>query len=139
MLVTTTTSNAVVIQNLSARVAGVQLAGQTIVIRIGGSTLRSPSAAKMLSADIADMLSQGAKVVLAHGGGPAIREKVTASGRQCRFVQESIVTDDHVLAVAGQVLDSISSELVSELQSLGVDARGTNPGASSNLLTARKK
>ncbi len=139
MLVTTTTSAAVVIPNLSGKVAERQLADQTIVIRIGGSTLRSPSAAKMLSADVADMVAQGARVILAHGGGSAISERITASGRQCRFLQELIVTDDYVLTVAGEVLNSISASLIAELKLRGIDARGINSGINGSLLTARKK
>ncbi len=122
-----------------ATVAANELAGQTIVIKIGGSALQCPTAAKMLSQDVAAIVAQGAKVVLVHGGGPAITEQINASGKQCQFVQGLRVTDEEVLAVAGKVLDSINSILTTELKGFGVDALGIDCSSNSELLTARKK
>ncbi len=115
------------------------LVGQTIVIKIGGSALQCQNAAKQLMADVAEIILQGAKVVLVHGGGPAITKMVEASGKECKWIQGLRVTDEDVLAVATEVLDSMNATLTDELASHGVPALGMNCASNQNILTARKK
>lgn len=116
-----------------------KLVGQTIVIKIGGSALQCQNAAKQLMADVAEIILQGAKVVLIHGGGPAITKMVEASGKECKWIQGLRVTDEDVLAVATEVLDSHNATLTNELASHGVPALGMNCASNQNILTARKK
>lgn len=113
--------------------------GQTIVIKIGGSALQCQDAAKQLMTDVADIIAQGAKVVLVHGGGPAITKMIEASGNECKFIQGLRVTDENVLAVATEVLDSLNATLTNELASQGVHALGMNCQSNNGILTARKK
>ncbi len=116
-----------------------KLEGQTIVVKIGGSALQCPDAAKELMADVAGIIAQGAKVVLVHGGGPAITKMIEASGQECKFIQGLRVTDENVLAVATEVLDSLNATLTNELASNGVPALGMNCSSNSGILAARKK
>ena len=99
------------------------LADQTIVIKIGGAALRCAGAAKALCADFAKIVSQGAKVVLVHGGGPAITAKLAAQGQECRYVQGLRVTDHAVLSAATEVLAEINEMLANELMANGIEAK----------------
>lgn len=116
-----------------------KLSGQTIVVKIGGSALQCQNAAKELMADVAQIVAKGAEVVLVHGGGPAITKMIEASGKECKFIQGLRVTDEHVLSVATDVLNTLNANLKDELAAQGVCALGMNCDSNQAVLTARKK
>ncbi len=114
------------------------LSNEVIVIKIGGSTLKSEEAMIGLLTEVAILSESGAKVVLIHGGGPAISEALNAAGDQPHFVQGLRVTDDKVLGIAQTVLDGLNAKLVYHLNNLGVHATSIN-SKTENVLTATKK
>lgn len=109
-----------------------------VVIKIGGSTLTSEEAMLSLLTEVAVLSETGARVVLVHGGGPAISKAIEKSGEKPHFVEGLRVTDDTVLSIAQTVLDDLNSNLVATLSKLGVKATSIN-SKSANVLTAKKK
>ena len=105
-----------------------------ILIKIGGSTLSSEDTS---FADVAGLQRQGARVVIVHGGGPAITSWMAKMGIHAEFVRGLRVTDGPSLEVATAVLAGlINKQLVSEMRSLGVNAVGVS-GADGGLLCGR--
>lgn len=105
-----------------------------ILIKIGGSTLSSEDTS---FADVAALQQQGARVVIVHGGGPAITSWMGKMGIRAEFVRGLRVTDGPSLEVATAVLAGlINKQLVSEMRSLGVNAVGVS-GADGGLLCGR--
>ncbi|MEA2035076.1 MAG: acetylglutamate kinase [Euryarchaeota archaeon] len=112
--------------------------GRTIVVKIGGHA--------MLDADVLDTVIQdavllhyvGMRVVLVHGGGPEITDKMKAMGKEPKFVGGLRITDTETLEIAqmvlvGKINDGIVS-LIAKFGALGVGLSG-NDG---KLLIAKK-
>lgn len=112
--------------------------GRTIVVKIGGHA--------MLDADVLDTVIQdavllhyvGMRVVLVHGGGPEITDKMKALGKEPKFVGGLRITDTETLEIAqmvlvGKINDGIVS-LIAKFGALGVGLSG-NDG---KLLIAKK-
>lgn len=114
------------------------LTNELIVIKIGGSTLKSEKAMIGLLTEVAILSESGAKLVLVHGGGPAISEALNAAGDQPHFVEGLRVTDDKVLGIAQTVLDDLNAKLVCNLKKLGINATSIN-SETQDVLTASKK
>ncbi len=80
----------------------------------------------------------GIKVVLVHGGGPEITEKMKALGKQPKFVGGLRITDEETLEIAQMVLvGKINSNIVSLIAKCGGKAVGIS-GNDGNLIIARK-
>jgi acetylglutamate kinase len=109
-----------------------------VVIKIGGSTLTSEQAMLSLLTEVAILSETGAKVVLVHGGGPAISEAIAATGEKPHFVEGLRVTNDSVLSIAQKVLDELNEKLVAGLNKLGVKATSIN-SKTQEMFTAKKK
>ncbi|MDZ4833376.1 MAG: acetylglutamate kinase [Candidatus Melainabacteria bacterium] len=114
------------------------LTNELIVIKIGGSMLKSEEAMVSLLTEVAILAETGAKLVLVHGGGPAISEALNAAGDQPHFVEGLRVTDDKVLGIAQTVLDGLNGQLVEHLNNLGINATSVN-SKTEDVLTATKK
>jgi len=114
------------------------LTKETVVIKIGGSTLTSEKAMVSLLTEVAELSKCGAKVILVHGGGPAISEAIAATGEKPHFIEGLRVTDDTVLSIAQKVLDELNEKLVKVLNDLGVKATSVN-SKTKNVFKASKK
>jgi len=80
----------------------------------------------------------GIRVVLVHGGGPEITEKMQALGKQPKFVGGLRITDEETLEIAQMVLvGKINSNIVSLIAKCGGKAVGIS-GNDGNLIIARK-
>lgn len=102
-----------------------------IVVKIGGSTLGADDTS---FADIAALRREGARVVVVHGGGPAITSWMAKLGVRAEFERGLRVTDAPSLDIAVAVLAGlINKRLVTELRSAGVAAVGLS-GADGGLL-----
>lgn len=111
------------------------LAGQTVVIKIGGSTLGAQDTTLQ---DIATLSSLGARLVVVHGGGAAISQWLSHVGQQARFVNGLRVTDAEAMEVVTMVLaGKVNKELVAGIQSHGGRALGLS-GVDGGLLRARQ-
>ena len=102
-----------------------------IVVKIGGSTLGADDTS---FADVASLRREGARVVVVHGGGPAITSWMAKLGVRAEFTRGLRVTDAPSLEIAVAVLAGlINKRLVAELRSAGADAVGIS-GADGGLL-----
>lgn len=111
------------------------LSCQTIVIKIGGSTLGAQDTTLQ---DVVTLSGLGVKVVLVHGGGATISQWLNRVGQQARFVNGLRVTDAEAMEVVTMVLaGKVNKELVAGIQSHGGRAVGLC-GVDGGLLRARQ-
>jgi acetylglutamate kinase len=98
------------------------LKDQTVLIKIGGSTLGAEDTS---FADVAELQRAGARVVIVHGGGPETTSWMAKMGVRAEFVEGLRVTDEAGLGVATAVLAGlVNKRLVAQLAALGVRALG---------------
>ncbi len=110
----------------------------TIVIKLGGSTLGSAGAPDTTLEDLLRLVSEGNRVVLVHGGGNAISELLKKLGYEPRFYNGLRVTDQPALEAALMVMrGQINAELVSAINRSGYSALGLS-GLDGRLLEARR-
>lgn len=112
--------------------------GKTIVVKLGGHAMVDPKILDTVIQDIVLLRYVGMNVVVVHGGGPEITQKMEQMGKQPKFVAGLRVTDAETMEIAqmvlvGKINDGIVS-LISKFGALGVGLSG-NDG---NLMFARK-
>ncbi|MHB8574059.1 MAG: acetylglutamate kinase [Dehalococcoidia bacterium] len=106
---------------------------ETIVVKIGGSTLGSHDTTM---ADIAALWSAGTPIVVIHGGGPEITRWLATHNVESHFVNGLRVTDEPALEIVVAVLAGvINKQLVAQFAALGVRAAGLS-GADGGLVDA---
>lgn len=106
---------------------------RTIVVKIGGSTLGVHDTSV---ADIAELHRQGERIVVVHGGGPAISSWLKKLQTPTQFVRGLRVTDAAGLEVVTAVLAGlVNKQLVASFLSLGAAATGVS-GADGGMLLA---
>ncbi|NLI61839.1 MAG: acetylglutamate kinase [Methanosarcinaceae archaeon] len=115
----------------------------TMVIKVGGNAIASPDAADDITEniikDIVLLHFIGIKVVVVHGGGPEISEKMNKLGKTPKFVGGLRVTDDETLEIATMVLvGNINTRMVSLINKYGGKGIGLN-GIDARLIVAKKK
>ncbi len=110
------------------------LRGQTVVIKLGGSTLEDGRDALE---DIIWLASLGARPVLVHGGGPLINAWLERLGLPTTFVRGLRVTDAATLEVVRMVMaGKINGDIVQLMTQLGGRAVGLS-GIDGPILRAR--
>ena len=110
---------------------------KTFVVKYGGSILSEEKVRKSVLEDIVFLYFMGINVVLVHGGGPNISEKLRSLNIPSRFHQGIRVTDKKTLEVVEAELMVLNSMLEKELKDLGADSLGIN--ASEDILYVEKK
>jgi acetylglutamate kinase len=112
------------------------LAGQTIVVKIGGSTLGSNDTTLE---DLVALQRLHVKVVVVHGGGAIITDWLKRIGKQATFVRGLRVTDAETMEVVTMALaGKVNKDLVGQIQALGGRAVGLS-GLDGGLMRARQK
>jgi acetylglutamate kinase len=112
--------------------------GRTIVIKLGGHAMVDPSILDTVIQDAVLLHYVGMKVVLVHGGGPEITEKMRAMGKEPVFVAGLRVTDQETLEIAQMVLvGKINDGIVSLITRWGARGIGLS-GNDGNLMLASK-
>src|SRR5690606_1312773 len=115
-----------------------QFHGKTMVIKLGGHAMVDGIILDKAISDVVLLQLVGIKVVLVHGGGPEITEKMKALGKQPKFVGGLRITDEETLEIAQMVLGGkINSNIVSLIAKCGGKAVGIS-GNDGNLIIARK-
>ncbi|MBR1368747.1 acetylglutamate kinase [Methanocalculus chunghsingensis] len=115
-----------------------QFHGKTIIIKLGGHAMVDPKIMNTVIEDAVLLHYIGMKVVLVHGGGPEITEKMKAMGKEPKFVAGLRVTDLDTLEIAMMVLaGKISNTIVSLIAQNGARGIGIS-GNDGNLVIARK-
>ena len=94
------------------------------VLKFGGNAIRGRDDMLRLSREIAELIRQGDRIVLVHGGGPEISEEMERRGMTLTKVHGVRVTDADSLEVAETVLRRLNAEVVGCLEESGVRALG---------------
>lgn len=115
-----------------------QFHGKTIVIKLGGHTMVDQVVLENAIRDAVLLHYVGIRVVLVHGGGPEISEKMKAMGKESVFVGGLRVTDPETLEIAQMVLvGKINKGIVSLIAKCGARGVGLS-GSDGNLIIAKK-
>ncbi|HZD42786.1 MAG TPA: acetylglutamate kinase, partial [Methanomicrobiales archaeon] len=112
--------------------------GKTVVIKLGGHAMVDESILENTIQDAVLLHYVGMKVVLVHGGGPEITDKMRAMGKEPKFVAGLRITDQETLEIAQMVLvGKINDGIVSRIARCGARSVGLS-GNDGHLLIARK-
>ena len=99
--------------------------GETVVVKIGGSTLGSHDTTLE---DVAELRRRGLSPVVVHGGGALISEWLRLTGVPTRFEGGLRVTDAESLEVVVAVLAGlVNKQLVAALEALGREGDRDEP------------
>ena len=115
-----------------------QFHGKTIVIKLGGHAMVDPVVLENAIKDAVLLHYVGIGVVLVHGGGPEITEKMKALGKESVFVGGLRVTDQETLEIAQMVLvGKINKGIISLIAKCGAKGVGLS-GSDGNIILAKK-
>ena len=99
--------------------------GKTLVIKYGGNAMVNGQLKLAVMNDLVTLTLLGVRVVLVHGGGPAINAMLTKLGIESKFVGGLRYTDAETMAVVQQVLaGQVNKDLVALLKGRGVGLCG---------------
>ena len=111
---------------------------KTIVIKLGGHAMVDHNIMNTVVEDAVLLHYVGMRVVLVHGGGPEITEKMKMVGKEPKFVGGLRVTDEDTLEIAQMVLaGKISNMIVSMIAKNGAKGVGIS-GNDAGLVIAEK-
>jgi len=115
-----------------------QFHGKTMVIKLGGHAMVDPDVLEDAIKDAVLLQLVGIRVVLVHGGGPEITDKMKALGKEPKFVAGLRITDHETLEIAQMVLvGKINTGIVSLIAKSGARGIGVS-GNDGDLIIARK-
>ena len=99
--------------------------GKTMVIKYGGNAMINETLKNAVMNDLVTLTLLGVRVVLVHGGGPAINEMLKKVGVESHFNNGLRVTDDATMEIVQQVLaGKVNKDLVAKLRGRGVGLCG---------------
>ena len=99
--------------------------GKKVVVKIGGAALEDPELRRRFAEDLILLDWVGIDLVVVHGGGKQITQRLDRVGQVARFVDGQRVTDASTLEVVEMVLGgSLNQELVRLVNHLGGAAVG---------------
>lgn len=108
---------------------------ETVVLKCGGSSVDDLS--DDFFSNIKKIQENGYKIVLVHGGGPAIKSMLTKLDLKTEFVDGLRKTDEAVIDVVEMVLSGhVNSSLTRRVNEAGISAVGL-AGTDNQLLTAQ--
>lgn len=110
--------------------------GHTVVVKFGGNAMKSPELERQVMHDLVLLSMIGVRIVLVHGGGPAINRSLADLGIKPEFRRGLRVTDERTMAVVQRVLaGETNKNLVKLLNVEGARAVGLC-GLDAGLITA---
>lgn len=109
-----------------------------VVIKYGGSAMLDEKLKANVIKDAVLLKLVGFKPIIVHGGGKEISKWVGKVGMEAKFINGLRVTDSQTMEIAEMVLAKVNKELVSHVESLGVQAVGIS-GKDGGLLKCKKK
>ena len=111
----------------------------TVVVKYGGNAMKNPECQRQVMHDLVLLQMIGVRIVLVHGGGPAIARSLAAQAIPTQFVDGLRVTDYATMRVVQQVLaGETNKDLVKLLNVEGGRAVGLC-GLDANLLSAKQE
>ena len=133
-------SNAMRAHILTAAVPYIkQYTDQYVVVKYGGNAMIDEELKKSVMKDLMLLQLVGVKVVLVHGGGPAINSTLDAMKIESRFANGLRVTDEATMDVVQMVLaGKVNKGLVADLTDLGGKAVGLC-GVDGNMIQVHKQ
>jgi acetylglutamate kinase len=109
------------------------------VVKLGGATLEDPKLLHICAQAVAELVRDGNRVAVVHGGGIALTRTLKQLGKQSEFVSGLRVTDAETRDAALMVLGGrVNKELVAALGAHGQAAVGLS-GGDGLIFRARKK
>ncbi|MSP34087.1 MAG: acetylglutamate kinase [Rickettsiales bacterium] len=115
-----------------------KFAGETFVIKFGGSAMGNDSNLKNFANNIVLLKQIGINPIVVHGGGPQIGQMLKKLGINTSFVDGLRITDADTVDVVEMVLaGSINKMIVKEINSAGGRAIGIS-GKDGNFITAKR-
>lgn len=110
---------------------------KTIVVKYGGNAMINEELKEAVMHDLVLLTTVGIKVVLVHGGGPAINKALEQMGIESRFVDGLRVTDKATVDVVQMVLaGKVNKDLVCKICNLGGHAIGLS-GMDGNMIKCK--
>ena len=109
-----------------------------VVVKYGGSAMLDEELKANVIKDVVLLKLIGFKPIIVHGGGKEISRWVNKVGMEPHFVNGLRVTDKDTMEIAEMVLAKVNKELVTLVESLGVQAVGIS-GKDGGLLRCHKK
>ena len=109
-----------------------------VVVKYGGSAMLDDELKKNVIKDVVLLKLVGFKPIIVHGGGKEISKWVAKTGKEPQFINGLRVTDEETMEIAEMVLAKVNKELVTLVESLGVQAVGIS-GKDGGLLKVEKK
>ena len=109
-----------------------------VVVKYGGSAMLDEELKANVIKDVVLLKLIGFKPIIVHGGGKEISRWVNKVGMEPRFINGLRVTDKDTMEIAEMVLAKVNKELVTLVESLGVQAVGIS-GKDGGLLRCHKK
>ena len=114
-----------------------KFAGDTVVIKYGGSAMTNEVVKQSVLKDIAVLKSVGIKPVIVHGGGKDINTWLNKVGIESEFKNGLRVTTKETLEVAEMVLSGkLNKGLVQHMERIGTHAVGLS-GKDGDMLTVK--
>ena len=90
--------------------------GKTLVIKYGGNAMVNEELKLAVMNDLVTLTLLGVRVVLVHGGGPAINQMLNRVGKESKFVNGLRYTDKETMSIVQQVLaGQVNKDLVALL------------------------
>lgn len=110
---------------------------KTIVVKYGGNAMINDELKEAVMRDLVLLTTVGIKVVLVHGGGPAINKTLDKIGVESKFVDGLRVTDKETIDVVQMVLaGKVNKDLVCQIGNLGGHAIGLS-GMDGNMIKCK--
>lgn len=110
---------------------------KTIVVKYGGNAMINEELKEAVMHDLVLLSTVGIKVVLVHGGGPAINEMLDKIGVESKFSNGLRVTDKETVDVVQMVLaGKVNKDLVCKIGNLGGHAIGLS-GMDGNMIKCK--
>ncbi len=110
---------------------------KTIVVKYGGNAMINDELKEAVMRDLVLLTTVGIKVVLVHGGGPAINKTLDKIGVESKFVDGLRVTDKDTVDVVQMVLaGKVNKDLVCQIGNLGGHAIGLS-GMDGNMIKCK--
>jgi acetylglutamate kinase len=115
-----------------------EFAGETFVIKYGGSAMGSDELSMQFANDIVMLKHVGINPIIVHGGGPQISAMLERLGIQSSFIDGRRVTDQATVEIVEMVLSgSINKQIVTNINNAGGMAIGIS-GKDGNLISAKR-
>lgn len=110
---------------------------KTIVVKYGGNAMINEELKEAVMHDLVLLSTVGIKVVLVHGGGPAINKTLNKIGVESKFSNGLRVTDKETVDVVQMVLaGKVNKDLVCKIGNLGGHAIGLS-GMDGNMIKCK--